>query len=159
MPLAILATFLSIRGFIRSNGISAIAFGLIAIIIGILILPTIPKMFPLRHVVEPASFNNATVADVLRHIAKSKDDAPYWRFYVSRERLSGTRISMTIPPNSTLGEILDMLMTETGASYRWGWHKCCGNEPSPLCASFYISRDVDRDGHENVLLIDRHDSS
>lgn len=156
VPLGVLAGFLGVIAAIRSSVAHAVPFLLVAIVIGVLNLPTVPRMFPLRHRVEPAFFTDAKVADVLHHIARSKPDAPYWRFHVSNQQLAYTRVTMTIPDNASLGETLDLVVAQTGASYTWNWHKACGNEPSPLCASFYFTNDVTRDRYDNELLIDRY---
>jgi hypothetical protein len=155
-PLAILAGLLAVAALIRSGIAAATAFGLLATLIAVLNLPTIPKMFPLRHTVHAATFTDATVADVLGHVAKSKREPPYWRFHVSDQMLAERRVRMTIPENASLADALHALMAETGASYVWNWHKFCGNEPSPLCASFYIADDASGDRDEYYLLIDRN---
>jgi hypothetical protein len=157
IPLAILAVFFGIYTLVRSRASHALPFGIVAVSIAMLNLPTVPKMFPLRYKVQPASFKDAKVADILQHIAQSNDDRPSWRFHVSDQHLGYTRVTMTIPDHASLSQALDLLMTETGASYTWNWHKFCGNEPSPLCASFYVSHDAypSRDLLDYKLLISR----
>lgn len=149
----LLFALLSIVACLWSRRGEAIAFGLIAVMIAITISPTVPQMFPLRHDIEPASFINATMAEVLHHVAKSKKDHPSWRFFVSDQDFGYTRISVTIPEGESLRETLSRLMQMTGGSYTWNWHKCCGNEPSPLCASFHISGDGSIDRSEYDLMI------
>jgi len=125
--------------------------------------PTIPKLYPLWHTVQPASFQDATVAEVLLHVAKSHDEEPRWRFFVSSEELALTRVTMTIPAGASLGEALDSLMAESGASYSWRWYKFCGNAPVPMRASFHVRYDDSRDpsGHplNSEVFIDARDET
>jgi hypothetical protein len=102
-------------------------------------------MFPLASAAPTGTFANAPFADVLCHLSKVNGDRPPWRFYVATRELGAAQITMTIPPDSNLDNALETLMAKAGASYSWSWHKFCGNAPSPDCASFYISRNGDRE--------------
>jgi hypothetical protein len=155
--LAILFAAISLDLLICSQKRLSIAGAALAVVIAVLNLPTIPKMFPLRHTVQPGSFTNATVADVLHHIAESKHDTmPYWRFHVSDQQLACTPVNMAIPSNASLGETLNTLMAQAEATYTWTWHKNYGNESLPLCASFLVSRDSSRELADYELTIDRY---
>ncbi len=155
MPISALSLFLAIYAMIRSRKLLSGLFLVVALVIAVPNLPTVGKMFPFQYRVAPIVFKDATVADVLQHIAKPNGGYPFWRFRVSTRALANRRVSLTLKQDSRLGEALDLLMKQADSRYEWNWHKSCGNEPSPLCASFFVSNGKVTDKSDFAVTVDR----
>ena len=116
---------------------------------------TVAQVDPFQSRVEPTTFANATVTDVLHHISKSRDARPYWRFHIATQELADTRVSMTIGENHDLGQVLATLTEQLDAKYRWHWHKSCGSEVAPFRAVFSVSNKSGDEPPHGVIWIDR----
>lgn len=100
-----------------------------------------PTVFPMQlaHVRE-AHYADAPLFKVLQDISLQKDEDPYWRFHIEDKELAQSKITVNIPKGCRLGTALTLITGSAGCEMRWTWHKGCGNEWSPICASFYIYR-------------------
>jgi len=157
VSIAVVSSVFAVIAIVQSRRLTGVILIALALLIAVTNSPTVRKMFPLQDTVNANEFRDAKVAEVLLHIAKSNDEFPTWRFHVSTQRLAYSTVSMTIRPNATLEETLDELMVKSGAQYEWNWHKHCGNCPSPLCASFYVTTDDSIDQSDYDLLISRYE--
>ncbi len=157
IPVAVVSLLLAFFAFIRSRRLISSLLAIIAVLRTIPSISTVAEMFPLRQAVQAKEFQDPTVTDVLYHLAKSKSDFPVWRFHVSTQQIAYQRVSLTIPADARLGDTLNAIMQKIDGDYEWNWHKHCGNEPSPLCASFYISGNGPIERSDYALLIDRHE--
>jgi hypothetical protein len=129
-----------------------------AVVMAALFLLSLPETLPLQARVRGARFVDASVAEVLQHIARQRTTAPYWRFYVVDEATSRRRVAVALREGGSLREALDAVAGASGCEYRWNWHKLCGNEPRPLCAEFRFRQAGApiADPWDWILLIDRH---
>ena len=157
MPVAVVSLLLALLAFCRSRRRISAILAVIVLVIAIPNIQTIPEMYPLRHPVKAANFQDTSVVDVLHHVARSKSDFPVWRFHIATHELAHQSVSITIPDDAKLGDTLDALVQQFGGDYQWNWHKHCGNEPSPLCASFYVSNGAQTERDDYVVFVDRHD--
>ena len=154
VPVGIVSLLLSVVAFRQSQKFVGTALLAIVAAIAVTNASTASKMFPLQRAVVPTEFRDATVAEVLFHVAKSNETYPGWRFHVSTEELANTRVSIDIEPNTTLEQTLASLMVQTSAHYDWNWHKSCGNSSTPVCASFYIHVGESHDRGEYAVLVE-----
>ena len=134
----------------------AVLFGFIGLVIAAINLPTVFQMFPLQQPVRAATFQDVTIAEVLHHAAQSKDNRPYWKFSVSDRKLAEKRINFTIPPGTSLEDVLETLKADAGVSYRWNWFSPCGMTTQPAFAHFHITNGPSDVRDEYEVMIDRN---
>jgi hypothetical protein len=97
----------------------------------------LPTVFPFQmDKLSGARYVDATLVSVLADLALEKDDAPTWRFQIATRELAEKTVSIEIPNEARLGNVLNRIAAATDAKLEWQWHKMSGNEPEPLCAVF-----------------------
>jgi hypothetical protein len=97
-----------------------------------------PLASPLNQRIAGARFEQASLAEVLAHIARQRQKTPSWRFYVYDEELANGTVSLEIPDGCTLEEALEIVCGSVKGEYEWHWFKTCGHSASPDSARFHL---------------------
>jgi hypothetical protein len=123
---------------VAKAGRKALVFLAVALIPLTFLLVKLPILYPLRTHLKGGAFQSVPLATVLQHISEQKPDVPIWRFEVYDKKAAESLITVTLPDSCTLQQVLDRVAECVQCDYDWCWHKCCGNEPSPGCATFRL---------------------
>jgi hypothetical protein len=125
----------------------------------IVLVVRLPVLFPLRTHIRGRAFHDAPLERVLQHISAQRQEWPRWRFEVYDERAAKETVTVTIPQNCTLRQALDCIAQAIQCDYDWVWHKACGNEPTPGCATFRLWRpgNTITSLSDYFLFVDGHD--
>jgi len=116
----------------------------------------VPTVYPMQFArLQAGHYENVPLVKVLSDISLQKANSPYWRFHIEDRELAEKRISVDLPDGCRLGEAMKLIAERSNCEMKWNWHKFCGNEPSPICASICFLRhgaDLEKFWDTNVMI-------